>query len=228
MVQQSRVSVIVPVFNAEAYLAEALESAIAQTLQPYEVIVVDDGSTDGSAAIAERFGVTLLRQSNCGVSDARNLAIEHSTGEYLALLDADDVWPETKLEDQVAASEDNPDAGYVLGYQRYLFQGHVHADWFQRTRVEDSEPSYSPSVWMIRRRAWERVGPFEPGRRLGEDVDWLARANDLGIKYHMVPKVLLLRRIHDNNLTGLPEIRGSWLQVLRASAARKRAMGQGR
>ena len=221
-----RISVIVPVYNAEAYLAEALDSVLDQTLRPDEIIVADDGSTDTSAAIAERYGVTLLRQSNTGVSDARNLAISRATGDFIALLDADDIWPETKLADQVDALRQHPEAGYALGYQRYLFEGDRPADWFVRTHVEDSEPGYSPSVWMIRRSVWDRVGVFEPGRRLGEDIDWLARANDLGITFHMVPKVLLVRRIHDNNLTGLPETRRAWLRVLRTSAARKRAMGQ--
>jgi glycosyltransferase involved in cell wall biosynthesis len=221
-----RISVIVPVYNAEAFLAEAIESAQAQTLPPDEIIVVDDGCTDASAAIAQRYGVTLLRQPNRGVSDARNLAISHATGDFLALLDADDIWAETKLADQLQALREHPEAGYALGYHRYLFEGDRPADWFIRTRVEDSEPGYSPSVWMVRRSTWEQVGAFEPGRRVGEDLDWLARANDLGITFHMVPKVLLLRRIHDNNLTGLPDIRRAWLRVLRASTARKRALGQ--
>ena len=78
----------------------------------------------------------------------------------------------------------------------------------------------------LRRSAWAAVGPFEASTRAGEDVDWLTRANDLGIEYHMVPKVLLLRRVHQNNLTGKPDLTQDWLRVLRASAARKRAMGQ--
>ena len=222
----ARVSIIVPMHNAEAYVAEALESALAQTLPPYEIIVVDDGSTDASATIAQRYGVTLLTQENRGVSDARNLAIEHADGDYLAFLDADDIWFSDKLADQARALEEHPEAGFALGYQRYVFEGEERAAWFKRTRVEDSEPGYSPSLWMIRRSTWERVGHFEPGTRLGEDIDWLARSLDLGIGFHMVPEVLLLRRIHETNLTGLPETRLSWLRVLRASAARKRAMGQ--
>lgn len=224
MSAQERVSVIVPVFNAEAYVAEALESVGAQTLQPHEVIVVDDGSTDGSAAVAERHGVTLLRKENTGVADARNLAIERSTGDFVALLDADDVWLETKLSEQVQALREHPEAGYALGYHRYIFEGKRRAEWFKRTQADEPEPSYCPSIWTIRREVMDRVGLFEPGRRVGEDIDWLARANDLGITSVMVPKVLLLRRIHDNNLTGLPETRLAWLRVLRASAARKHAM----
>jgi glycosyltransferase involved in cell wall biosynthesis len=222
----NRVSVVIPVYNGEAYIAEALDSVMAQNLPPHEVIVVDDGSTDQTASIVRRYNVTLIQQENRGLADTRNVAIEHASGDLIALLDADDVWTETKLGDQVEALETHPEAGYALGYHRYIFAGEARAEWFKRTNADDPEPSYCPSIWMIRREVLDRVGLFEPGRRLGEDIDWLARANDLGTTFHMVPKVLLLRRIHDNNLTGLPEMKHAWLRVLRASAARKRTMGQ--
>ena len=77
--------------------------------------------------------------------------------------------PLTDRGKKTGPSWDNPEAGYALGYHRYLFEGDRPADWFIRTRVEDSEPGYSPSVWMVRRSTWEQVGAFEPGRRLGEE-----------------------------------------------------------
>ena len=221
-----KVSVIIPVYNGGEYLAEAIECALRQTLRPHEVIVLDDGSTDESAEIARRYPVTLLQQENHGLATARNVAIDHSTGDYLALLDCDDLWADSKLADQVEALENNQGAGYALGLQSYLFQGGIRPEWFKRTFVKDEEPGYSPSVWMIRRSTWERVGLFDPHAGYGEDIDWLARAHDLGITFVMVDKVLLIRRIHDDNITGRPEVRTAWLRVLRASAARKRAMGQ--
>jgi len=220
-----RVSVIIPVFNAARYIGPAIQSVLDQTVQAHEVIVVDDGSTDDSAPIAEGYAVTLLRQENSGVSDARNLGVQHATGDYLAFLDADDLWTPTKLEDQLQALEDYPDAGYALGYLRHFFEGDEQPAWFKRSQHLAEEPGFGPSMWLIRRSAWEAVGPLEAGTRSGEDIDWLARANDLGIEYHMVPKVLLLRRIHEGNLTGKPELIQEWLRVLRTSAARKRSMG---
>jgi glycosyltransferase involved in cell wall biosynthesis len=222
-----QVSVIIPVFNGEAFLAAAIETALDQTLAPHEVIVLDDGSTDGSAAVARRYPVVLVQQENRGLSIARNVAIERSTGNYLALLDCDDLWTETKLAEQVEALKANSWAGYALGFQSYLFEGDKRPEWFKRTQIEDSEPGYSPSCWMIRRATWQQVGPFDPNAGYGEDVDWLTRANDLGVRFVMIEKVLLLRRIHADNITGRPEVRSAWLRVLRASAARKRAMGQG-
>jgi Glycosyl transferase family 2 len=100
------VSVLVPVHNGARFLAEALESARAQTLEPLEIIVVDDGSTDGSAEIAAKLGATVIRQANTGTAAAVNAARAHATGELLALLDADDVWPHDKLARQVAALGD--------------------------------------------------------------------------------------------------------------------------
>ena len=103
-------SVIVPAHDAEATLAETLRSALAQTHRNIEVIVVDDGSTDGTAAIAERFAaedrrLTLIRTANNGVAAARNQAIAASKGDYVAPLDADDLWHPAKIEKQLAVAE---------------------------------------------------------------------------------------------------------------------------
>lgn len=223
----SRVSVIIPVYNGESYLAEAIESALTQTHPAHEIIVLDDGSTDGSASVARGYAVTLLQQENRGLATARNTAMSYASGDYFALLDCDDVWPKTKLADQVAALEAEKDAGYALSYQRYIFEGGRQPNWFKRTPVDEWEPGYCPSCWLIRRSTWEQVGSFDPNAGYGEDIDWLSRANDLGIRFIMVEKVLLLRRIHEDNITGRPETKLAWLRVLRASAARKRAMGQG-
>lgn len=111
MAADFRVSVVVPCYNGEAYLERTLQSALDQTLPPREVIVVDDGSTDGSATVAQRFGslVKVIRQENAGESRARNVGIEASSGDWVALLDADDVWEPTKLERQAEACTSRPD-----------------------------------------------------------------------------------------------------------------------
>jgi len=116
------VSVIVPAFNAEATLADALRSALAQSYDNVEIIVVDDGSTDRSAEVAAGFpGVTLIRQANAGVAAARNAGIAASTGEWLAPLDADDLWHPTKLEKQVAAALAAPGPpGFVYCWLRLI------------------------------------------------------------------------------------------------------------
>ena len=117
----ARISVIIPVFNGAAYVREAIESALAQTYQPFEVIVLDDGSTDGSAEIVRSLPVAYVHQANAGLAAARNAAISHARGNYIALLDCDDIWLPTKLERQLAALEADESAGFALCYQRYIF-----------------------------------------------------------------------------------------------------------
>jgi glycosyltransferase involved in cell wall biosynthesis len=109
------VSVVMPVFNAEKYLGQAIRSALEQTLPPHEVILVDDGSTDSSREIAASFGsaVICLSQEHRGASAARNLAIARSTGDWIAFLDADDYWLPDKLERQAAAIQADPSVGLV-------------------------------------------------------------------------------------------------------------------
>ncbi len=103
-VQVARVSVITAAHDAAAYLSTAIESVLAQTYSDWEMIVVDDGSTDSTASIASGYGerITLVQQAHAGVSAARNAALRHACGEYVALLDADDAWLPSKLERQVA------------------------------------------------------------------------------------------------------------------------------
>src|SRR5713226_5813779 len=108
------VAVVVPAHNAEDFLDETLESVWAQTTPPSEVIVVDDGSTDRTADIAQRHRVTLLSQGNRGPSAARNTAIRATTQPWIAFLDADDVWEPEKLEAQWQAVQACPEAGAVF------------------------------------------------------------------------------------------------------------------
>src|SRR5208337_4910913 len=96
------ISVVIPAYNAERFLPRCFKSVFAQTLKPEEVIVVDDGSTDNTAAVAAALGATVVSQANSGVAAARNLGISHASGEWIALLDADDLWAPDKLERQVA------------------------------------------------------------------------------------------------------------------------------
>ena len=219
---ERRVSVVIPVFNGERFLAEALESVFAQTVPPAEVIIVDDGSSDGSVAVAGTFpGATVLELPHRGVSAARNTGVRASSGDYLAFLDADDTWGTTKLERQLELSRSNPDAGIVMVRQGYRFEGPVPA-WFRGPTDGGSEPGFQPSGWFMPRETWERVGLFDETMTHSEDTDWLARATDLGIRSAMVEEVLVIHRIHDQNASGKPtEVRDGVLIALRASLRRK-------
>ena len=99
-----KISVVIPVYNREETLAHAIESALSQTLKPHEVVVIDDGSSDKSAEVAEGFGdiVRVIRQENAGAAIARNVGIRHAVGDWIAFLDSDDVWDRDKLKLQTA------------------------------------------------------------------------------------------------------------------------------
>jgi glycosyltransferase involved in cell wall biosynthesis len=220
------VSVIVPMYNGEAYIRESVESALAQTHRPSEIIVLDDGSTDGGGAIAQGLAVTYVRQANAGLAAARNAAIERASGDYIALLDCDDIWLPEKLDRQLAALDADPSAGYALCHIRYLFdEGAAPPAWFKQIGPDEGEAGYSPSCWLIRRSAWEKVGPFSLEYDT-EDIDWLARAMEAGVRSVMAPEVLVLKRIHGSNLSGnVPTIYRGLLGALRGHVARSRGQG---
>ncbi len=219
--RRETVSVVIPVHNGAEYLAKALESVFSQTEPAEQVIVVDDGSRDRSAAIARSFPeVRLIQQANAGVSAARNAGVSASTGSLLAFLDQDDLWLPDKLRFQTEYLAKHPEAGYVLCHQRYVVAGE-RPDWF-RPRTDASEPSYVPSAWLVRRQAFEVAGGFADAFRLAQDIEWIARAQDAGIIAGIVQEVLLLKRIHGDNLgSRASEGRREVLQALRASARRK-------
>ena len=229
MVANPVVSVIIPVYNGERYLAEAIQSVLAQTLVPDEIIVVDDGSTDATAQIvadlaaAAPLPIHYIRQANQGPSVARNVGVRATVGKLFAFLDADDLWMQNKLSQQAALLDQCPELGYVGCHLRSLLvPGREWPVTLNRTYWESQPPSYTTSALLIQRATWEQVGPFDPKQQLGEDADWVMRARDLGVQAAVVPEALLVKRIHDQNLTHRAADMGSDLLIaLRHSVRRK-------
>jgi glycosyltransferase involved in cell wall biosynthesis len=177
-----RVSVIVPAYNAERFLAEALDSALAQTERPFEIIVVDDGSTDGTRALAERYEppVRVVHQVNRGLPYARNFGAKHATGDWLAFLDADDIWLPPKLATQLALAHsdvsvvysDRENFGDLDGLPRIqsevtpIFEGDIFETLLLRGNM------LTASSTMVRRTVFEGVGGFVEDPRIRECEDW--------------------------------------------------------
>jgi glycosyltransferase involved in cell wall biosynthesis len=185
-----RISVIIPAYNAAPYIAEAIASCLNQTSPPYEIIVVDDGSTDDTASIAATFSppVRVIRQKNAGVSAARNLAVESSTGDWIAFLDADDWFYPRKLELQQRCAQHNPDAVLIYtGVQRTFLDGQKAAPNYTSPEHLESElryrcPFHICSV-IMRREAFDAVGGFDLTLRGIEDWDlWLRLAARFSVK----------------------------------------------
>ena len=220
------ISIIIPVYNCERYLAGAIESVLAQTWRRIETIVVDDGSTDGSADVAKRFG-SLVRydlQPHAGPGAARNRGVELAQGDYLAFLDADDLWVETKLELQMAAFEADtlPDA--VFGHVEQFISPDLSRELAERIYCPaELVPGRFPGTLLIRNETFRRVGPFSGGLRVAEFIEWYSRATELGLKDVMLPQMVLRRRIHATN-SGIVhrDARLDYVRVLKAALDRRR------
>ena len=196
------VSVIVPLFNTERYIAEALDSILNQGYSPIEVVVVDDGSADAGPEIVEAYGqpVRLIRQSNQGPGGARNTGIKHSTGNLLAFLDADDVWEADKLEIQLAAIRDDPTVDFVFGHAVQFQSPDVAADARSKFRFDEKAmPAHLPGSLLAKRESFLRVG-YYPLKLVGSEIEWYLKARELDARIVTLPEVLYRRRLHDRNI----------------------------
>ncbi len=221
------VSCIVPVYNGERFLAEALDSILAQSYEPLEILVVDDGSTDGTPDVVAGYGerVRYVAQGNAGPAAARNRGLEASKGELLAFLDADDLWVTEKLALQVRTLRERPELDFCVG--------HILNFWMPERQAEAEEhadhpyhqlrPGFSPCTLLARRVVFERVGGFSTELRTASDNDWFLRVMDLRVPHALLPDMLARRRLHPDNLTR-PDLasREVLLQNLKASLDRRR------
>ena len=196
---------ILPVFDGERYLAEAIDGALAHADRLLEIIVVDDGSTDRSAHVAREYAkrepnVCCLRQTHQGSGAARNLGVERARGDYLAFLDADDIWPGNRLALQRTAFDRNPEVDLVFGHLVQFVSPELSAE--ERRGIQcstDATPATLATTLLVPRRVFHRVGPFETSLRVGEFLSWYLRAMDLRLETMMLPDVVLRRRIHSRN-----------------------------
>ena len=191
------VTVIVPVYNGERYIREALRSILEQEYSPLEIIVVDDGSTDGVAAILAREfpGVRCLSQAHAGLSAARNAGLARVESGWIGFLDADDLWAPEKLRMQMKALESQPELEAVFGHIRQFYSPE-DADRLSRTYriAQEILPGIHADTMLISAAAIRRIGVFNPAVAMGEFLDWFARAQEAGLAYAVLPDVLAFRR----------------------------------
>lgn len=216
-------SVVIPCFNGEAYLAEAIASAKAQLAGPVEIIVVDDGSTDGSGEVARAAGVGYVRQDNAGVAAALNHGVRVATGPCLAFLSADDVWRPEKLALQHAALADAPNR-LVFSHMLHFVSPELPAE-VAATLVAPPEPmpAFSAGTLLTRLDTFRAVGELNEGFAVGEFVDWFGRAKDKGLEVVMLPDTVSMRRVHKSNHSTQTLKARSYAPVLKALLDRRRA-----
>ena len=225
MNEQESISVIIPVYNGERYIAEAVGSVLSQDFSPLEIIVVDDGSTDQTAELLRSYAnVRYVCQSRLGASAARNNGVRCSSGGWLAFLDADDLWMRDKLKVQTALLRTNPGLDMVFGYVEQFYSPELEESLKSKIKfAEGSMPGYVPGAMLVRKDSFLNVGFFNEAFKIGEFIDWYTRALDYGLNGHLAREVVLRRRIHDAN-TGIRErdSRKDYLRVLKASLDRRR------
>lgn len=220
------VSVIVPMHDGERYVCESLDSILAQTIAPAEIIVVDDGSTDSGAAVVEAYGrgVKLVRQANAGAGAARNHGIAMATQPLLAFLDHDDVWLPAKLETQLAALDRSRELAGVFGHMLEFVSPDVAPDVASTLRpVAEPQPSTLISCLLIRADRFRHVGELDTASH-ADFVDWYLRALDAGLRLEILPQLVVRRRLHGRN-TSLRNtaVKRDYLRHIKASLDRRRA-----
>jgi len=197
-----KVSVIIPYYNAEKYLEEAIKSVLHQVSKPNEIILVDDGSTDRSAEIAESFKkqVKIIRQDHKGAAAARNLGVNHANGFYLAFLDADDLWTPNHLFVLLKAFIDNPGLELAFGLVEQFvspeLSDHHNYHINEKSRII---PGSHPGAMLVRKDVFLKIGFLNENLELGEFVDWFSKADDKKINQITIPEIIYKRRIHTSN-----------------------------
>lgn len=215
-------SVIIPAYNSEAFIADAIASVRTQTVGPSEIIVVDDGSTDRTPDIVAGMGadIRFIRQENKGSGEATNTALRAVTTDMIAGLDSDDIWLPHKMETQLREFHSNPDIAACFARTRQFHDGRPDdgtgwvADGWTRTAM------------VIRTHVAHAAGPVcDPPGGVGELVDWIARIREAGGLLHLIPEVLALRRIRPGSLTHTRNVAAErgYLFAARRSVLRRRA-----
>jgi glycosyltransferase involved in cell wall biosynthesis len=222
-------SVIIPVYNGERFLVDAIRSVLAQDYRPIEVIVVDDGSTDRSCEIAESFQeIRCVRQSNAGVAAARNAGLSAATGDFVAFLDQDDEWTPHNLTTQIGYLAGHPDVGYTLGREiQFLAPGMSKPDWLQQRMLDEPHLGVLTGAMVARKTAFSSVGGFDQAYKNTNDIDWFARAKHAGIISAHLDEIVLRKRVHETNESHHVEVsRLERMKVLMAAARRQRGKGE--
>jgi glycosyltransferase involved in cell wall biosynthesis len=224
--KQPLISVVIPAFNGEAFLEQAIQSALGQTWPRTEVVVVDDGSTDGSAEIAGSHPVKLVRQENRGVASARNRGVDEAAGELLTFLDQDDLFRPEKLERQLEALLEQPDAAISSCRMRVQLEpGCAMPRWIDPDLVGREVHAHHLGTMLVWRRAFDQVGPLDTHYRWGNDTDWFMRAREAGARIALVDEALYVYRVHESNESaraGLPVTQDT-LSAVHASIRRRRS-----
>ena len=223
------VSVIMPVYNGEQFIETAVDNVMAQKYPSLELIIVNDGSTDGTEERIRHLSgpIRYIKQENEGPACARNRGIESSYGPLIAFLDVDDIWPANTLNVLVQAMLCNPEVEITRGRAQHM---QYNAQRGAYDFVGDSKETFPYSIpsALYRRSIFDKVGLFDASLRFGEDTDWFIRAAELNVNIKQIETVTLLVRRHGENMTsGKNLVELNTLRVVKKILDRARKRGGG-
>ena len=225
------ISCIVPAYNSERFVTEALDSIVAQTYRPLEIICCDDGSTDGTAAIVSGYGADVrhLRQPTAGPAATRNLGVRAARGAFIAFLDADDRWYPDKLARQVARFAARPELEVSVTHAELFWADEVERARYRTHARSRSLPGYATTTMLARCDIFARVGPFNSALWFSDATEWFLRAAECGVVVEMLPEVLTAHRMHGSNLTRRRDAdsRAEFLRIVKQALDRRRGRASG-
>jgi glycosyltransferase involved in cell wall biosynthesis len=228
------VSVILPVFNAEIYLEEAIRSVLSQTYKNLELICINDLSTDNSLSLLESFGndiVLVNNEVNCGTAESRNKGIRLARGNFLSFLDNDDIWKNDKLEIQLNQFQHTADLDVSVSHMQCFLSPEMSEEAKMLLFCPpDPLPGYIPSTIVVKRTSFEKVGYFDRRWKNGESIAWILKAQEAGLHFGMVEDVLVKRRIHERNkgILSSSVSKSEYLKIFREAVHRRRKGIDGR
>ncbi|HSX10695.1 MAG TPA: glycosyltransferase family A protein [Chlamydiales bacterium] len=226
-----KISVIIPAWNGENYLAEAIESVLAQDYENKEVIVVNDGSTDRTKEVIASFKnlVRSMTQENKGLGAARNSGIRMATGNYFSFLDHDDLWEKDKLTTQMREMiqflDEDP---LIFTYARQFFCPTLSEEEKKKLSIPNAIlPGISAGTLLISKKRLRQIGPFVEEKAGAEFVDWYLRGVELKVPVKTIDKIAMHRRIHTSNMGHQPSLsnKTDYLKVVKASLMRRNLLG---
>jgi glycosyltransferase involved in cell wall biosynthesis len=205
--QMPLISVLIPTYNCGQFIKQAIDNVFAQQYENLEIIVVDDGSTDNTKEIIKNYpSIKYFYQQNSGISAARNLCLEHASGEYIAWLDADDYWLQGKLHAQVKYFREHSDCQIVFTKYENFFENEAVKSNPMAVRefeLAKNAKHYLPSA-LIKREIFDNFGNFNTELVTAEDVDLLYRLKSGGIALnHLLDSIYHRRRLHETNISFL-------------------------
>jgi glycosyltransferase involved in cell wall biosynthesis len=219
------VGVIVPVRDGVDHLGACLEGVLAQVPRPGDIVVIDGGSTDGSAELAASFtGVRVVAQAGSGLGGARNEALQAARGDLVAFCDSDDRWPADSLARRIEHLTDTPGCDAVIGRVMTTAMADESVPEGRAARLGVPVPGYTPGALLARREVFDGVGGFDEQMHIGADSDWFVRLALSEFRLDMVDPVVLLKGVRTTSLsTDVDLYRRELLAVARAYVGRRRA-----